>query len=313
MKPTNAFLTEFLTKINFVLTQEDYGGELENLLAPIKSLLIKENELLTFSLSRYCGADTEIAFFCQWYYQTLKITRDSKLLLQENQNFLRKKVPLKLRGLSNLYEIIDEHIFEVFQPYQITLIQRKNQEFIEDIRRKCKYLDRYLSKDYLSKFIYSEILSVQKLYQKDLPLSKYVEVQAFRSSFIQISWPCLISLSFHFHQKDNPINPEGVKWILVEEVLKAIAALHQRSQNQDLQIFIYRQELTEIEEFEWLQKNSIEQLKDALASSTARTKNEEICNKIYENGRNNLESLVFPDKFKEMLKDLLEWSYRLSS
>lgn len=312
MQPSNAFLTEFLTKINFVLTQENYNGQLENLLAPIKSLLIKENELLSFSLARYCGADTEIAFFCQWYYQTLKITKDSQLLLEENQNFLRKKVPLKLRGVPNLYEIIDEHIFQVFQPYQITLIQRKNQEFIEDIRRKYKYLDKYLSKDYLSKFIYSEILSVQKLYQEDLPLSKYVEAQAFRSSFIQISWPCLISLSYHFHQKDNPVNPEKIKWVLVEEVLKAIAALHQSSQNQDLQIFIYRQELSESQEFKWLQQNSSQQLKEALASPTARTKNKEICDKIYENARNNLESLVFPEKFKGMLKDLLEWSYRLS-
>jgi hypothetical protein len=313
MKTSNAFLTEFLTQVNFVLTKEGYAGQLENLLTPVKNLLVQENELLSFSLARYCGANTEIAFFCQWYYQTLKITRDSHILLEENQKFLRQKVPLKFRGVPNLYEIIDQHIFGIFQPYQITLIQRKNQEFIEDLHKKYSYLDKYLSKNYLSKFIHSELLSVQKLYENDLPLSKFVEAQAFRTSFIQIGWPCLLSLAYYFNQEDNPINPAGIKWILVEEVLKAISALHQSSQNKDLQMFIYRQELDETQEFKWLGKTPSNQLKEALGSPTARVKNKEICEKIYQNGKNNLESLIFPDKHKEMLQDLLDWSYRLSS
>lgn len=308
MQTQKGFLTEFLTEVNFVLTQENYENKLEDVLNPIRSLFLEQESLLAFSLARYCEASPRIAFFCEWYLQVLEITKDASQLFQANRSYLKKRVPTKLRGLPNLYQTIDDHINTVFIPKQIGLLHAKTAEFTADLLQKHPYLQKYLSKQFLGRFMVGEIVSVSKIYKENLTLAEFVEAQAYRHSFVQISLPCMLGLSYTFNQTDNPINPKGVKWVLLESLLKNIATLHEINNSKDLQKFIYQNSLSDAEEFEWLTRNTSSQLKIAVSDTETRKKTTEIKEKIYQKSQEELDSLIFPDKYKAMLAELIEWA-----
>lgn len=307
MQTNTGFLTEFLTEVNFVLTQEDYENKLEDILNPIRNLFLEEESLLAFSLARYCEANTRIAFFCEWYLQVLEITKDSSNLFQANQNYLKKRVPVKLKGIPNLYEVMNNHINKIFIPKQIGLLHSKTAEFISDLNNKYPYLQKYLNKQFLSKFIFGDVVSVSRIYKENLTLAEFIEAQAYRHSFVQISLPCMLGLSYTFNQPDNPINPKGVKWVLLESLLKNIATLHEINNSKDLQKFIYQINLSDSQEFEWLRKTDANQLKIAISDTQARKKTLEIKQKIYQKAKEELDHLIFPDKYKSMLSDLIDW------
>jgi hypothetical protein len=313
MSTQNGFLTEFLTEVNFVLTQEDYGNKLQDLLSPIRNLFLEPKELLSFSLARYCGANTRIAFFSEWYFQVVNLTRDSSRLLEADRDYFRHKVPLKLRGLPNLHDLVDEHIKNIFLPHQIAVLHTKNKEFIDDLVYKYPYLNKYLSKNFLSQFVAGELTSVNKLYNPDLNLSAYLEAQGRRMNFVQIGLPVLLGLSYTFNQPHNPVNPQAVKWVLLEELLHQVATLYQINSTKDLQKFIYHQGLSEKEEFDWLQLDEHKQFQQALASAPAREEAKTQAEKIYDSAHNNLQALVFPEEYKTMLNDLIEWAYEANN
>ena len=308
MKTQTGFITEFLTEINFVLTQEDYENKLESVIAPIRNLFLQEQNLLGFSLARYCEANTRIAFFCEWYFQVLKITKDNSTLILANQEYLKKSVPMRLRGLPNLYKIIDNHIHKILLPKQIGLLHAKNAEFVADLKQQYPYLNKFLSKEFLGKLMVGDVISISKIYKENLTVSEFIEAQSQRSSFVQIGLPCILGLSYTFNQPDNPINPDGVKWVLLENLLKNIATLHQINSTKDLEQFVYQSKLSDSQEFDWLRREPAIKMKIAINDTETRNDTQKIKDKIYQKSKDQLENIVFPKKYKEMLKDLLDWS-----
>jgi len=303
-----AFLTEFLKEVNFFLTQEDYGNRLEDILSPIKSIIIKDKNLFSFSLSRFCGADKHIAFFSEWYYRVLKITKDTRILIEANRIHFRKKVPLHLKGVPNLYETIDKHIQTVILPRQIGILHTKNLELIQDLKQKYPFLNKYLSKEYLSRFISAELTTISKLYGKNLSNSEFLEAQGSRLSFLQIGLPCILGLSYNFHQESSPINPAKIGWILLEELLKNIASLYQINHYKDLHKFLYQQSLNEQKEFNWLRQESSQQVQIALSDPETRKAANNLEKKIFDGAMSNIKALVLPEKYQEMLSDLINWA-----
>jgi hypothetical protein len=308
MKAETKFLTEFLTELNAVLTEENYADKYQDIVSPIRNFFIEKNDLTAFSLARYYGGNTRIAFFAEWYSQILDITQDSKDLFKVNQEYLRKKIPLSYRGIPNLYEIIDNHIREIFLPRQIALIHSKTTELILELESKYPYLKKYLSKEALAKNSLGEIINISKLYQIKVSLSQFIEGQGYRSHYIKIAFPCLISMIYSFNQVNSTANAKEIRWVLLEELLKNIAVLFEIKNSKDLQKFLYQVSLSDTEEFNWLKMNPTLQLKMAMADSGAREKSKSVRDKIYQKAKDNLYALNVPDKYKSMLKDLIDWS-----
>jgi hypothetical protein len=308
-----AFLTEFLSETNLILTQEDYGNKLYDLLSPIRNLMQEEKDVLTFSISRYCGADTRLAFFAEWHYQTIKLTLDSSKLLEENRKYFKKRVPLRLKGVPNLYDLIDHDIKSLFLPQQITFLHTKSLNMMRDILFKNEHLSKYLSNNYLNRVVSGEITSKKYLYTEDFSLFQFNEAQSHRVSYALIAYPALLGLTYNFNQSGSEINPKGVKWVLIEEILESIANLHETGESKELDLFIYRSRLTEKDEFEWLQKSYQDKLR--IIAQTPEVK--EIVNntrkRVYDKAKNDLENLIFPEKYKDMFNDLLDWAYELRS
>jgi hypothetical protein len=305
------FLTEFLTESNLILTQEDYGNKLYDLLSPVRNLLHKEKDVLTFSIARYCGADTRLAFFCEWYYQTFRLTIDGTDLLEENREYLRKRVPVRLKGIPNLYDLIDYDIKSLFLPQQITFMHNKSIALSNDVLKKNDYLAKFLSGNYFNRPVSGEVFSRKYLYTEDFNISQYLEAQTERLSFVMIAYPALLAFTYTFNQDDSPINPKKIKWVLLEEILKSIACLHQTGSNEDFYLFIYRSRLSEKEEFEWLQKSTKDQIQTVQNKSEVKEIAEKHRQRIYEKSKTDLKALVFPEKDKDMLSDLLDWAYNL--
>ena len=300
------FLTEFLAEVNFVLAQTDNGNKLNDLIAPIRNLLMEEKDLLCFSLSRYSGANSRVAFFCEWYYQTLKITNDTTQLFEENRKYFRKKVPVKYRGIPNIDELIDQDI-ALFIPHQVAILHTKSKEILDSLVQKYPYLSRYLNDAFISQFYASQYLTRKKKYVESVSVSEYLEAQSTNTSFIQIALPCLLGFCFAFNQEESVINPSAIKWVIIEELLKNISLLHQVNQNQDFEEFIHSNNLSEREQFEWLQLDSKNKFQRILSTSETREIIKTQKNKIYGQAIASIESIQLPDKNKEMLRELLDW------
>ena len=303
----SSFLIEFLAETNLMLTQIDYNNKLYDLITPIKNFLLKEKELLSFSMARYCGANAQIAFFCEWYYQTLKLTTDMNPLAMENRNYFQKKVPLKFRGVPNIFELVEQDI-ALFVPQQLSLLQTKSKSILDSQVAKNPYLNKYLNDQFLSQVLASVYSSNKRKYCESVSLSEYIESQATSTSFVQIAFPCLVGFCYSFNQSGSPVNPNNIKWVVLEEILKNISLLHQINQNHRFDEFVYSTTLSEKEEFEWMQLDEKNRFQRLLANSEVREIIRSHKVRIYKSALKSLENISLPPKNQEMLRELLEWS-----
>jgi len=302
-------ITEFLAECNLALTQGDSGLGFEDVLVPIRNLLSAEQDLISYSLCRYAGANSQLAFFAEWFYQVYKLGLDSRPLLEENRTYFRKIVPLKLKGVPNLYELIDQDIVERFLSRQISFMQNKLYEFTWDYVRKYPYLSKYLNPSYLNKLTAGDVSTHKYLYRESMHTSEYVKSQSYRSSAVMITFPCLLGFTFNFNQEGSYINAKGIKWVVLEEILDAVAMLHQTAATPDLRVFLYYSSLDDKEQFNWLQLSDEKKLVLTLSSQENKQTHKELRNRVWEQAKHSLETLYFPDKYKSMLQDLLTWAY----
>jgi hypothetical protein len=310
MVAQSTYVTEYLSETNFALTKEDHGNKFFDLLSPLRALLLDEKEIFSYSLARYCGASSELSFFCEWINQTSKILRNTDQLFESNRVFLQKKVPTKLKGLPNLNQLIDQDILHTYLPFQLEILQTRIKESRVNFVSRFPFLKKYLSSEYMSKRISAELISNSRLYQDHFSLHSYISAQADRDSFMTIAFPCLIGFLFNFNRSDSPINPEGVRWVLLEELLGNIASLHQTSQPGTLQRMVYSSKLSDSEEFSWFQMSAERQLQHAMGSASAREQTQEIRDLIYKKSTKLLEDIIFPQNYMNMLTELLHWSYK---
>ncbi len=309
----NTFVTEFLSETNLVLTQENFGNQLEDLLVPIKNFLQKEKQLLSFSLARYCGSNSQLAFFCEWLYQQHRLTRNNYPLFLENKEYLKYKVPTPILALPNLESLLDQQITNWYLPYQLVLMHHISREQMLNLVAKYGYLNRYLNNKFLSKIISSDLQIQQAIVYGQVTISQFLEWQGHSLSSLLLSIPCLVGFVYNFNQPDSPINPAGVKWFLVEEILSKIASLHQIATSKNLAMFLYRQSLSDSETNRWLQLPKSEQITVAELDESTTKQKQVIIEKLSEEIQDRIEKLVFPEKYKEMLQDLLDWVLDLGS
>ncbi len=304
------FYVEFLSESNLILTQDDYGNGLNNILTPIRNYLQnKDQEVLSFALSRYSGANARLAFYSEWFFQTTRLTFDTQPLIEESKDFLLKKVPLSLKGVPNLYKIVEHDVFEFYLPRQLSFMQAKQRETEYDLVRKNPFLSKYLNSRFLSKVTASDVLSRQNVYSSKVSLGQFIEAQGTRSSFVQIGLPCLLGFLYNFNQSESPINPKGVKWVMIESLLKDISMLHQTGSSQDLSLFIHQDALDDKGRFKWFQLSRQDKVRAVSTNQSIREKYNEIREKVYRRAKNDLEHLVFPEKYRTMFKDLIDWAY----
>jgi hypothetical protein len=302
------FLTEFLAETNLLLAQIDYGNKLHDIISPIKNLMLKEKELLAFSMARYCGANAKIAFFCEWYFQILKLTNNTSALATENQEYFYKKVPIRLRGVPNIYQLVDQDVV-TFVPQQLALIQNKSKVILDGLVSMYPYLSKYLNDTFLSQTIASQYSSRKGKYVERMSVSEYLESQMTGDSFVKIALPCLVAFQYSFNQNNSVINPQSVKWATIEEVLKNISLLNQVNQDKKFEEFIHQSTLSEKEEFEWLQLDEKNKFQKMLAVPATRESAKNHKEKIYKSTINTINAMIFPEEHKKMLLELLDWSY----
>lgn len=307
----NNYLTDFLSETNLALVQEDFGNQLNDLITPIRSLLHKDKEILSFSLAKYCGSETNLAFFCQWTSFTINLVHHQEELLEENKNYFKRKVPVRLRGIPGLYDILKADIKDNILPQQVALVQTKQKQLLQDILQASPELYKYLQPSIWNQIQASIHTSKKFLYLEDKTTSAYLETMGWRESFVYIGLPCLLGFVYSFNKEDNPINPNGVKWTLLEDVVHGISILHQSSADLDFKMFVYLSRLNNKEEFDWWQLPKQEQVKIVKGSVACNEIVQGIRDKIKNKILQDLESLIFPEKQKEMLADLIEWAYNI--
>ncbi|MEI6729308.1 MAG: hypothetical protein WCK98_06730 [bacterium] len=305
------FLGQYLTQVNQTLSQEENGHHLHDLIAPLRNLFLNQKELMSFSLCRHFGGSNELAFFSEWFYQSQKLYQDSTDLFEENQNYFRKKLPLSLKDAPGINEAIDKDIENIFLPKQLRILQQKTQELIEVLIRLEPNLERYLNKTFLSSFDSGDVVSSKKLYQENLTVSQYFDAQGTRLSFAYIGFPALLAMVFYFYKQGSKLNPKSTKWSLIEETLKNIAALHQTGSSKDLEKFVYYSRLEVDQKSEWWRLDSAQQLQKSAASTDVRQIIINLRDKVYRSCLNNLDYVVIPDRYKELINDLVQWVYRV--
>jgi hypothetical protein len=305
------YLTDFLSETNLVLIQEDFGNQLYDLLAPIRNTLNKDKEILSFSLAKYCGAETNLAFYCQWTSFTVNLIHHQEVLEEENKNYFKRKIPVRLRGVPGLYDILKDDVKNNIIPQQLSIIQAKQKQLLVDILIASPELQKYLQPNVWNQ-IQAAIHSSKKfLYQEEKTTSAYIESLGWRESFVQIGLPCLLGFVYSFSKEENPINPKGIKWTLLEDIMHGISILHQSAIDLDFRTFIYISRLSDKEEFEWWQIGKEQQIKIVTNSVASAEIVQGIREKIKNKVLQDLESLIFPEKQKEMLTDLIDWAFSI--
>jgi len=105
------------------------------------------------------------------------------------------------------------------------------------------------------------------------------------------------------------VRVKGVKWVMIESLLKDISMLHQTGSSQDLSLFIHQDALDDKGRFKWFQLSRQDKVRAVSTNQSIREKYNEIREKVYRRAKNDLEHLVFPEKYRTMFKDLIDWAY----
>jgi hypothetical protein len=305
------FLGQYLAMVNQALNQEENSHHFNDVLSPVKNLFLNQKELMSFSLCRHFGGSSELAFFSEWFYQIHLLNQDYSALILENQNYFRKKIPSNLKEVEGVVEAVDVQIKDVFLPMQLRILQQKTQDMIENILKSEPNLEKYLNKTFLSSFDVSKIISSNVLYQPNLTVSQYFDAQGVGLSFAHIGFPALLGMLFYFHKQGSKLNPKTTKWLLIEEMLKNISALHQTSSNKEFEKFVYYSRLEQDDKSAWWQLNYGQQLQKSSSSTDCKQVITNLRDKIYSNCLNNLDYVVIPDRYKELINDLVQWVYRV--
>jgi len=304
----SSYTTEYLSETNLIITQEDFGNQLTDVLQPIKLYLQDDQDLLAFSLTRYCGGDTRLAFFAQWLLMTSLLAFDSEDLRIKTREYLLKKNANNLKSLEEYGARINKISDELFLPMQINIMQSKVSSLANDIIVRNPYLNKYLSRNFYGRVLAHELRSRSFWLHDEMTLTEYLSMQSKRESYLYIAYPALIGLSYSFHQSESLVNPKAIKWVLLEEVLEIISALHQTASGFELERMMYYDSLDSNDKHLWITLSLKEQKKILLHNSEIQQQGKDYRLQQHRKGTNILESLVLPDKYMNMLKDLLDWA-----
>jgi hypothetical protein len=307
-----SFTTEYLSETNLVLTQEDFGGKLSSIIEPIKNYIQKDQDLLTFSLSRYSGGDTRISFFCQWLVFTNYIKNNSSRLTSETETFLRNKTPEYLKGLPNINDKIYDLAKNVYLPVQLELFESKLYSMAGDIITKYPNLQKYLNRGYLSKFSANEVNIKSYFFENNFNFNDFIKLEGSRISFLEVGFPVLTGLMFAYNQENNPINPQAIKWNDIETILEIISTLHQTGNSIELELMMYYSTLNQLQKFEWLQKNKLEIREILLKDQKLIDESKKVRINLHQKGTVILDELRLPEKDVTMLKELLDWAISIN-
>lgn len=309
----SAYLTELLSEANMVFAQEDFGNKLSDVLTPMKKVFLEDKQILPYSLSRYCGGDSRIGFYVQWFYYNYLFSHDSTILYTQNLEYLSKRIHDKFSQQPGVQKIIEKQINEFFIPRQLQIFRAKSAELVADIVYKSPYMSKYLSGQYTSQFLASDIQLQRLLYSGDIPLNSVLDAQSTRTGFALIGYPILVSFYFAFNQPDNPINARAIQWGSIEELLKEISFLYQAECDDSLMGFIHCAGLSEKSVVEWLNATDDYKRMTSKDNRDARDMVARIKAKVHTKCLSDLDNIIFPDKFKTMLNDLIEWAYQYNT
>ncbi len=321
-----SILTEFLAESNKLLNQVDQG-QLYDLLSPIKNYLQKQEDLLSFSLTRLFGGSKELAFVMEWQTQTSFLMHNSTDLFEENQIFWRKKIPVKLRGIPDLFERIDSDISKVFLPKQLIFFEEQNLKLKKEILINSPNLQNYLQ-GFLTKIIIAQFGKSQLLYQENINLSQFLEYLSLGSSFLKIGLPILTAICFANSQVISNIIPNSsqnsnenlaknwqnvenkdINWVFLEEIVKDISCLYQISNSLDLAKFLYLQNLSEVQVFDWWQKSEAGCLQILIGQKQIQQEVSNYQQKILTKIQSDIDRTGLDLKTQNLLKKVANWSF----
>ena len=337
-----SILTEFLAESNKMLNQVDQG-QLYDLFSPIKSYLQKQENLLSFSLTRLFGGSKELAFVMEWQTQTSFLTHNSSELFEENQIFWRKKIPVKLRGIPDLFDRIDTDISKVFLPKQLSFFENQNTKLKTEILLNYPNLQVYLQ-EFLTKVVSAQFGKSQLLYQENINLSQFLEYLSLGSSFLKIGLPVLTAIRFTNSQAISNISNiilnrnsqrlnekikadydsqnqniqaqnwenaqnEEINWVFLEEIIKDISCLYQISNSLDLAKFLYLQNLSEVQAFDWWQKSENNCLQILIGQKQIQQEVSNHQQKILTKIQTDIARTGLDPKTQNLLKSVANWAF----
>jgi hypothetical protein len=306
MNQNSNFVVEFLSEVNLILAQFDSGNRLYDVLQPVKNLFLKENSLLSYSICRYNGGNPQLSFFCEWFYQICKITDNTNPLKTENQEYFGKKIIPELKELKNVGFIVD-HDIDTFILTQIAILHSKTRELNDLAMRKNPTTAKYLDYNYINKFFANQYHTRKPLYAKT-SIAEFLEAKSGTLGFVQIGLPFLIGCSYNFGQPDSIVNPESIKWVLLEELLKNISTLYEINKSHDFEEFLITQPMSKEELQQWHTMDTKNQFQKIMSSGEVREQYNLNRNKIIENINANIDHIKLPEKSKEILMDLFDWA-----
>ena len=296
------FTKEFHTELSLIWSREFN----KDLILPIKSLF--SYDILSYSLARFGEAPPDIAFALEWLSQSLHLSFYTDKLKTETKNLIFQKILLKYKTLNNLNSDLDNQIDNYYLPRQIWFLQSKALDLLQAVGQRHPEVQKYLKPDYLNSFLENENLDNWYLQKSNITALEYINSQGKRLSFIKIGIPCLVALQYSFSQTDNPVNPKQVKWANLEMILQGIARLSELNNGKKFTRWLFLQNLTEAEEFEFLSQSEEKQLEIILADNDCGENTRNFITEVYNQTKTELENLILPEKNKIMLSDLLKWS-----
>lgn len=304
----SSYTKEYLSEVNLMLTQEDYGNKLSDLIHPLKNHLQEDPDLLPYSLARYSGGDGRIAFFVQLLMLYTSLSFDTSALKIKTREYFLHKNQQNISLTSEFANEVNRVVDTVYLPVQLSLLQSKVESLSFDIMAKYPYIQKYFSRTFYMRAIINEVSAKGVIFKNEATAVEYLSYQGLRESYLSIGYPVLAGMVFDFYNPDSVINPKAIKWVIIEDILEIISALHQTAKNIELESHLYYFELNQQSRIEWVLKSHKERKHLLLDKTDIQSKGREYRLNLHRKATSLLQTIVLPDKNMTMLKDLLDWA-----
>jgi large subunit ribosomal protein L34 len=292
----NSFLTDFLGEINLIFTQEEYSSEARDFLYPLKNFFLSQQDILSFSISKYVGGDARLALLCEWYFESFVLTLQPQTLIQENQLYLEKRLPVDIRQDERAIREVENLIETYYIPMQLRFLHHKEREIVYDVVLRYPFLNKYLNNQFLYHSVSSELATHSRVLKNDITASQYLGFQAARKSFLLIGLPCILSFAYIFNEPDTIYNSKALKWSLLEDIARSISLLHETSATVDYLLFLSTKQMDAKARLEWLTLSRSEQFARAYGNPELMNEFKTMREKVHKQLNSNLNELVFPEQ-----------------
>jgi hypothetical protein len=302
------FFSDYQVELTLVWANlEHFGEHFYKVINPLRSHLNEQQTLLGYSLSAFLSSPSVVSFWVEWVFQYSNLSDKQNILLSLNQKIISGSAYSNLIDQQHTTELAQKHTNLQLQWMESQIWETRNLIIL-----KYPYLQQFIENDFWVLHLSSKAYLMEAFRYDDFKVSDFIQKLSYSKGFLQISLPIILGIAFSLNQSHSQVKIEAIPWKNLKSILDQISAIYamtnnDSSSNLELASQMHFQKLNQDERVAWLNQEQQYRNETVLNNQAIMETIDNLVEQYKKNALLDIENLVFPDKYKEFLFEVVNW------